>query len=138
MHGVKPSEEGMAAKKKKKPKITPALASKILRTVPHSEAFYFFNGVGEYTGKYTTSLDNFCNKIKTLELKSVLFHFNRQDFQKWIEGTIGDGLLANKVRRIKRSVEGEKVRTEIHRIVEQRLSQLKELLASQDAPVEHF
>jgi len=128
----------MAAKNNKKREITLALAKKILRTVPLSEAFYFFTGVGDYSGEYVTSLDNFCNKIKTIELKSVLFHFNRQDFDNWIKGTIGDAILANKVGRIKEPVEGEHLRTEIHQIIEQRISQLKKLLASEDALIEHF
>lgn len=115
-----------------------ALASKILRTLPPGEAFYFFTGVGQYTGKYADILGNFCNKIKTLEMKSVLFHFNHQDFEKWIEGTIGDMILANKVRKIDRSVDSEELRTEIHRIVEQRLFQPKKLLASEDTQIKHF
>jgi len=122
-----------ATKKKKEREISPALAKKILRTVPPSEAFYFFTGIGEYAGVYATSLDNFCNKIKLMELKSVLFHFDRQDFEKWIKGTIGDAILADKISKIKNSINREEYRTEIHRIVEQRLSQLKKLLASQDA-----
>jgi len=123
---------------KKEHKITFAQARKILRTVPHIEAFYFFTDVGDYTGQYALSLDNFCNKINNIELKSVLFHFDRQDFEKWIKGTIGDAILADKIGKIKDSVDREEVRTEIQRIVEQRLLQLKKLLASEDALIEHF
>ena len=73
-----------------------------------------------------------------MELKSVLFHFDRQDLEKWIKGTIGDTILADMISKIKNSVDREEVRTEIHRIVEQRLLQLKKLLASEDALIEHF
>jgi alpha-amylase len=126
------------AHKKKEIKLNTELIKKILRTVPQNEAFYFFADIGEYTGEYATSLDNFCNKINNMELKSVLFHFDRQDFEKWIKGTIGDTVLADKISKIKDSVDREEVRTEIQRIVEQRLSQLKKLLASEDALIEHF
>ena len=115
---------------KKEIKVNTELVKKILRTVPQNEAFYFFIDIGEYTGEYAISLDNFCNKIRLIELKSVLFHFDRQDFEKWIKGTIGDAILADKIGKIKNSVTREEFRTEIHRIVEQRLSQLKKLLAS--------
>ena len=115
---------------KKEIKINTELVKKILRTVPQNEAFYFFTDNGEYTGESANSLDNFCNKIRLMELKSVLFHFDRQDFEKWIKGTIGDAILADKIGKIKNSVNREEIRTEIHRIVEQRLSQLKKLLAS--------
>jgi hypothetical protein len=115
---------------KKEIKVNTKLIKKILRTVPQNEAFYFFTDIGEYTGKSANSLDNFCNKIRLMELKSVLFHFDRQDFEKWIKGTIGDAILAEKIGKIKNSVTREEFRTEIHRIVEQRLSQLKKLLAS--------
>ena len=115
---------------KKEIKINTELVKKILRTVPQNEAFYFFIDIGEYTGEYAISLEDFCSKIRLIELKSVLFHFDRQDFEKWIKGTIGDAILADKIGKIKNSVNREEFRTEIHRIVEQRLSQLKKLLAS--------
>jgi len=123
---------------KKEHKITSAQARKILRTVPHIEAFYFFTDIGDYTGQYALSLDNFCNKINNIELKSVLFHFDRQDFEKWIRGTLGDPILADTISKIKNSVDREDFRTEIRQIVAQRLSQLKKLLASEDALIEHF
>ena len=115
---------------KKEIKINTELVKKILRTVPQNEAFYFFIDIGEYTGEYAISLEDFCSKIRLIELKSVLFHFDRQDFEKWIKGTIGDSILADKIGKIKNSVTREEFRTEIHRIVEQRLYQLKKLLAS--------
>ena len=118
------------AHKKKEIKVNTGLIKKILRTVPKNEAFYFFTDIGDYTGEYAISLDNFCTKIRLMELKSVLFHFDRQDFEKWIKGTIGDAILAGKIGKIKNSVNREEFKTEIHRIVEQRLSQLKKLLAS--------
>lgn len=124
--------------KRKEIRVNYVLAKKILRIVPQNEAFYFFADIGQYTGEYATSLGDFCNKIKNMELKSVLFHFDRQDFEKWIKGTIGDAILAGKVSEIGKSVNREEFRTEIYRIVRQRLSQLEKLLASDDALIEHF
>jgi hypothetical protein len=123
---------------RKKKKMNHIIAKRILRNVSQNEAFYFFTGIREYTGVYANSLDNFYNKIKLLELKSVLFHFDRLDFEKWIKGTIGDTILADKIGKIKNSVNREDYRTEIHRIVGRRLSQLKKQLASENALIEHF
>jgi hypothetical protein len=68
-----------------------------------------------------------------MELKSVLFHFDHQDFKKLIKRTIGDTILANKISEIGKSVEREEFKNEIHLTVKQRFSQLKKFLASQDA-----
>jgi len=114
------------------------LAKKILRTVSQNEAFYFFTDIGEYTGEYASNLDNFCNKIKIMELKCMLFHSDRQDFEKWIKETIGDSVLADEISNVQNSVKRDDLGTEIHRIVKQRLSQLKKILASEDALIEHF
>lgn len=131
-------EKLITTKKRGKRSITPEFASKILREVPQNYAFYFFTDDGQYIGMYATSLVCFCNKLKTIDSKSIDFHFKRGDFEKWIRITIGDATLANKVRRIKESVESKEYRTEIHQIVEQRISQLKKLSASEDAHIEHF
>jgi hypothetical protein len=125
-------------RKKKEQKLTYTLVKKILRTVPQNEAFYFNTDIGQYTGVYATSLDNFCKKIKFLELKSVLFHFDRNDFEKWIKGTIGDSYLAERISEIRKSVDREDYRNEIYLTITDRLSQLKRLLASEDLHIEHF
>jgi hypothetical protein len=122
----------------KKYRINSKLVMKILRTVPQNEAFYFFTDIGQYTGEFVTSLDSFSKKINKIELKSVLFHYDRQDFEKWIKETIGDTILADKISNIKNSINREKYRNEMHQIIEQRLSQLKKLLASEEINVDHF
>jgi len=104
------------------------MATKILRTVPYHNAFYFFTGIGQYSGKFAVSLADFCEKIKRIDIKSVDFHFKRRDFQKWIRTTIGDAYLANEINRI---------RGQIHQTVEMRLTELKKLLASEESYVEH-
>jgi hypothetical protein len=114
------------------------IASKILRTVPYNEAFYFFTDIGQYSGEFAASLADFCNKIKTIDTKSVDFHFKRQDFEKWIKGTIGDVDLANEINNIKKSIQGEELRLKIYQAVKRRLTELKELLASEEAYLERI
>lgn len=108
------------------------IASRILRKIPHNNAFFFFTGIGQYTGKFATSLSDFCEKIKTADLKSVNFHFQRQDFEEWIRTTIEDSDLANELNEIKKSVGGEELRLRIYQVVEKRLEELKKLLASEE------
>ncbi len=113
------------------------MATKILRTVPYNNAFYFFTGIGQYSGKFAVSLADFCEKIKRIDIKSVDFHFKRRDFQKWIRTTIGDAYLANKISRIRGQIQGQELRGQIHQTVEMRLTELKRLLASEESYVEH-
>ena len=113
------------------------MATKILRTVPYNNAFYFFTGIGQYSGKFAVSLADFCEKIKRIDIKSVDFHFKRRDFQKWIRTTIGDAYLANKISGIRGQIQGEELRGQIHQTVEMRLTELKRLLASEESCVEH-
>ena len=118
----------MAAKKLARSRIDPKLVSRLLRTVPQDKAFYFFTDIGQYSGKVAVSLADFCKTIDTVDVKSVDFHFKRQDFERWITGTIGDINLANMLNRIKKSIQGEELRVEICRIVERRLTELERQL----------
>ncbi len=107
------------------------ITSRILRTVPYNNAFYFFMDIGEYSGKLAASLIEFCKRIETIDIKSVNFHFKRRDFEKWIRGTIGDIYLANEINKINKSIQGEELRVKIYQTVESRLTELKKLLASE-------
>ena len=114
------------------------IASKILRTVPYNNAFYFFIDVGQYSGKLAASLADFCRKIETIDVKAVDFHFKRRDFEKWIRRTIGDVDLANAINKIKKSIQGEELRDKIYQNVDGRLTELKKLLASGEAYLEKY
>jgi hypothetical protein len=100
--------------------------SEILRTVSMEEAFHFFTDIGQYDGKSATSLVDFSEKLKTVPLKSVEFHFRRGDFERWIKETLGDGYLANGISRIEKSAQGETLRTSIQGMVENRINYLKQ------------
>lgn len=112
-------------------------ATKILRKIPHTNAFYFFTGIGQYSGKFAISLTDFCQKLRTMDVKSIDFHFGRRDFQKWIRTTIGDVYLANRINKIKRPIEGTALRDEVYHTVKTRLTELKKLLPSEKPYVEH-
>ena len=85
------------------------VAQKILREVPQFNAFYFFDCEDKYSGTSARSLTVFSTKLKTIDRKSLDFHFKRGDFENWIRSTIGDNYLANKIAKIDDSIEGEQL-----------------------------
>jgi len=114
----------MPRNRESKIKIDPESASKILRTVPPEKSFLFFTDIGQYVGEFAQSLEDFYEKISVVPLKSLDFHFKRGDFEKWIRGTLGDAYLADRISRINKSIQIEKLRTTLKRIVKRRLNQL--------------
>jgi len=101
--------------------------SKIVRTVPRHEGFHFFRGLGDSTGKVAMSLTDFVEKMRSVDIRSVNFHFKRQDFVKWVRDIIGDSELSRRISRIRKEAHREKLRNEIIQIVKSRLAELKEM-----------
>jgi hypothetical protein len=122
--------------KKAEDKTDPKLASNILRIVPTNNAFYFFTDIGQYTDRCSVCLADFCNTIKTVDVRSVEFHFKRGDFAIWIRGTLGDSEQANEIDRVSKTIRGEELRTIIHQTVDARLTKLKKLQASEQSYLE--
>ena len=100
-------------------------ASDILRTVPPDQSFLFFEDIGKYTGRLAANLADFCENMKTIDMKSVTFHFERGDYERWIRETLHDAELARKLKRIKKSSSGEQLRNRILRSVGKRLNELQ-------------
>jgi len=117
----------MDAKKRAKTGIDSDLTSRILRTVPTCEVFLFFTDIGQYEGEFASSLFDFREKLKTIPLKSIEFHFKRGDFERWTGETLGDEYLTKTLSKIDRSTQGEELRTTILGILKSRLDQLKRL-----------
>lgn len=109
----------------KKPVLDKATISRIMRTVPRNEGFHFYKGLGDSTGKVATNLADFSEKIRTVDIRSVNFHFKRGEFEKWIRDTIGDVELSRRIGRIRKEDHGEKLRNEIIQLVKARLEELK-------------
>jgi len=108
---------------------------KILSTVPHDKGFHFFVGLDRNTGETAASLDTFAQKLERINADSVKFHFQRKDFQNWIQTTVGDGVLAERINHISGQLAVEDLRNEIVKTVQNRISQLRllhgESIASQ-------
>jgi|SRR5665647_178137 len=100
------------------------VGSKILRTVSHEEGFHFTTEKGVDTGITATSLSDFAGKLETIDVNSVIYHYSRGDFQKWIHDTLGDKALSNQLCFVEPDSSGEKVRKQLLRMVQKRISEL--------------
>jgi len=99
-------------------------ATKVLRTLPENEAFYFFEDIDRYTGKSASSLAEFCEVTKTVDNKSIIFHFDRQDFVRWAKETLRDPKLAKRINNIKKTKSEKRLRTQIYKVSKKRLEEL--------------
>ncbi len=104
-----------------------SLESKILETVPFEHGFHFVTEKGGYTGVTAISLADFDLKLETIDADSILFHYPRGDFQKWIEDTLGDRELANRMCFIKANISGEDLREQLIQLVRKRMNEFKEI-----------
>ena len=106
------------------PRLTKEKALHILRELPKEEAFHFYTGIDQYVGVYATSLNDFCDKIQSVNVKSVEFHAPRRDFELWLD-SLGDLELAKIMSLIRRaSLSGENLRKKVYESVKSRCEEL--------------
>ena len=94
------------------------------RSVPIHEGFYFYRDIGDPTGEVATSLGDFLEKLRAIDVRSVEFHFKRQDFEKWTKDVLADDELSRRISGIRRTAHGEELREQITRLVKNRLDEL--------------
>lgn len=100
--------------------------SRILRNLLREEAFYFFTSIGNYTGQSAASVDEFLQRIKEVNIKSLEFHLYREDFERWIAQTLGDAKLAEDIKALRNTkAGGNALRDRLYFIVSRRLKDLK-------------
>jgi hypothetical protein len=71
-------------------------------------------------------LADFAQKLETVDVNSILFHYPLGDFQKWIDDTIEDKELANRMCFIKTGISGEELRKQLINLVHKRIYESKE------------
>jgi alpha-amylase len=99
--------------------------SRSQKIVPREKAFYFFSSIGNYTGVSALSLKEFIEKINEVNVKSLEFHLNRGDFEKWVNDVLQDVELAVDIRRLQRlNLVGEALRNQLVLTVSRRLRRL--------------
>jgi len=102
-----------------------AQALRALSTVNADCGFHFYTAIGDYTGVTATSIQELAEKMRSISLGSVRFHFERGDFQRWIRTLFCEPELAEDIGLIKPHFSDEALRREIIDKIEVRLSQLK-------------
>ena len=96
----------------------------LLNTVPFENGFHFYTELGKNTGITASSTIEFAEKLQIIPIQSVTFHFQRQDFQKWLKNTIGDEELAKRIDQINAWVHDENLRKELFKTVQNRITEL--------------
>jgi hypothetical protein len=125
-------EEGYVTTKRstnKKQVMNRIEASKILGNTPYMKGFHFYNSIGNYTEETATSLSEFAKVLETINEGSILFHFQRQDFQKWIRDVLADSELADRIGKIKPTPSAEDLRQRLVETVRTRITELEKLVA---------
>ncbi|MFQ6080853.1 MAG: DUF5752 family protein [Candidatus Bathyarchaeia archaeon] len=103
-----------------------SLASRILRKLPREAAFYFFTSIGNYTGESAASLEEFVEKIKEFDTRSLEFHLYRGDFEEWVIKVLGDDRLSEEIKNVRSlSLTGNALRSKLYGIISKRYEELK-------------
>jgi hypothetical protein len=98
----------------------------MLRPVPVEKGFTFFYEFARPTQLTVRSLEEFLSALKKVNVKSIEFHRERGDFERWVRQVIGDSALTDKLNALANErLSGEKLRTRILSVFEQRINELK-------------
>ncbi|MCW4035020.1 MAG: DUF5752 family protein [Candidatus Bathyarchaeota archaeon] len=109
------------------PNVDQTLATNILQTVPYEEAFHFHDAQNMYLNVYANSLQDFVDKIQTIDLRSIQFHLPRKDFENWVR-SLGDIELAKKIEIMRLShLTGENLRNELYQAAKARIEELTQI-----------
>jgi alpha-amylase len=129
--GVLSNFEAVVLRELEKPQ---HVAKRILRKVPAEKGFIFFHKAAKPTKWVAHSLREFHSILKSVDLKSLLFHTGRGDFEKWIRWTIGDGELADRLATVTKSRTVERdLRERILSLVGQRIKELEATIMASDS-----
>ena len=73
-----------------------------------------------------TSIEDFAEILRSVDSKSIDFHMERRDFEKWVLGVFGDEELVQILSR-RMVFQGEKRRDELVMAVKNHLEDLKKM-----------
>lgn len=117
------------------PEISKEKAAEILAYLPVEKSFHFYADYGKNLNVDATSLQDFCEKIITVDTASVEFHTNRGDFKAWFNG-LGDVELERKALLIReQKMFGEPLRRKLHDIVKSRVEELSKIREQAESAV---
>ena len=90
------------------------------------KGFTVFDDFARPTKLTVHSLSEFCSALKTKDAKSIRFHVERGDFERWLRQVVGDDKLADKIASISEKLSGEKLRKRVLNAVKRRIHKLQE------------
>lgn len=95
--------------------------------LPQGKRFSFRTEKG-FLGVEAASLYELAHLIPTLPLESLEYHDRREDFVKWAEGTLGDGGLASRLRKVaNRRYQGQELREALQQVVSTHYEEIRQL-----------
>jgi len=71
-----------------------------VKSAEPDKAFYFHISQGVFAGEKAASLEEFAKKIKLIDIKSLEFHLQRRDFERWMVDVFGEAKLAEEIRKL--------------------------------------
>src|SRR4030042_3029289 len=77
------------------PEVDKQKAAEILTYLPMEKSFHFYADIGKPLDTFATSLGDFSEQIRKVDLGSIEFHIRRGDFEAWFT-SLGDIELARK------------------------------------------
>lgn len=102
------------------------IARRILRPFPIERGFTFFYEFARPTQLTVHSLEEFYSALKVVDVKSIEFHMEREDFERWIRQVVGDETLADRLRELSNAkLTGAVLRKRIVNVVERRINELR-------------
>ena len=105
--------------------VAKGLAERILSPASQERSFYFYVEEGRPLDAVARNLKEFGEILKTVDMRSIEFHLARGDFEKWVY-MLGDVELSKSLVKLRNSgLKGEKLRSELVRVVQTRVRQLQ-------------
>jgi len=105
-------------------KIDEKTVKKILDRTPRENVFHFYVRVDQPLGTVSDCLSDLCEKIKSIDIRSIEFHTARGDFESWIR-YLGDVELSKRLRLIKdANLSGEALRAQLYATLKSRYAEL--------------
>jgi len=106
------------------PKVDESLAKRVLAKTSTEKAFHFYTEISEPLGVSSDNLVDFCDRIKSVDIRSVEFHVERGDFELWVH-SLGDVELAKRLRLIREAdLCGETLRERLYGVLKSRCEEL--------------
>jgi len=109
------------------PEVDKQKAAEILTYLPMEKSFHFYADIGKPLDTFATSLGDFSEKIRKVDLGSIEFHIRRGDFEAWFT-SLGDIELARKTLLAReQKMSGEELRKKLHEIIRKRFEELAKI-----------